>query len=396
MIPHCAFPVPPQRTLNDRFRSDFSRRRFLQLLSATAMLTSTASGPSDARDPGPGSRFEPAIAPLEDVVRSGQIRGAAVYVRQGNEEAWWFFGESTSADDPFLIASITKTMAVAAVLTLVDSGDLDLDRPVVDYLPEFGGQDRRDVKVWQLMTHVSGLPDQVANNSALRAAHAPLSAFVTEAVKAPLAFAPGTAYSYSSMAILLASEIGRRISKLPIDQFVDKVIFKPLEMKSASFGLGGRDLSKFMKVQTEHAAPESGAGSASAKDWDWNSPYWRNLGAPWGGGHASAHDVGRFMWEAMHPSGKVMKESTWRLMTTNQNPAGVTPRGLGFGVGKAMSHRRASPQTFGHTGSTGTIAWADPATDTVCVILTTLPGTAMSPHPRQAVSDRVGEIAGAR
>jgi CubicO group peptidase (beta-lactamase class C family) len=61
-----------------------------------------------------------------------------------------------------------------------------------------------------------------------------------------------------------------------------------------------------------------------------------------------------------------------------------------------MSHRRASPQTFGHTGSTGTIAWADPATDTVCVILTTLPGTAMSPHPRQAVSDRVGEIAGAR
>ena len=53
-----------------------------------------------------------------------------------------------------------------------------------------------------------------------------------------------------------------------------------------------------------------------------------------------------------------------------------------------------SEKTFGHTGATGTLAWADPATDTICVVLTTLPGRAANPHPRKLASDLIAEAVG--
>jgi CubicO group peptidase (beta-lactamase class C family) len=124
---------------------------------------------------------------------------------------------------------------------------------------------------------------------------------------------------------------------------------------------------------------------------DWNSPYWRRLGSPWGGVHASAPDVARFLAEFLHQQGKVVRPETARLMIRNHNPDGLTSRGLGFSVGARAGSPGCSEATFGHTGSTGTLAWADPRTETICVVLTTLPARAGRPHPRSLVSDRVAE-----
>jgi CubicO group peptidase (beta-lactamase class C family) len=148
-----------------------------------------------------------------------------------------------------------------------------------------------------------------------------------------------------------------------------------------------------MRCQAVDAAPESGAGDPSARDWDWNSPYWRDLGAPWGGVHASAPDLGRFFAEFLHHEGKAVRPETARLMVRNHNPDGLTPRGLGFAVGARAGSPGCSEATFGHSGSTGTLAWADPLTETVCVVLTTLPSRAGHQHPRALVSGRVAEAA---
>jgi CubicO group peptidase (beta-lactamase class C family) len=164
-------------------------------------------------------------------------------------------------------------------------------------------------------------------------------------------------------------------------------------MKHSAQGLGRFKLEQMVSCQMEGAAPESGSGDSQAKEWDWNSPYWRKLGAPWGGTHASAPDLAKFLGEFMGARGKVVKPETARLMIKNHNPAGLTPRGLGFGVGKESGSRGCSAQTFGHTGSTGTLCWADPASDTTCVVLTSLPGRAVKPHPRELAAERVAAAA---
>ena len=151
-------------------------------------------------------------------------------------------------------------------------------------------------------------------------------------------------------------------------------------------GVGRLDMDALMKCQVEAAAPESGSGDPSTKTWDWNSSYWRAFGAPWGGAHGSVIDVAKFFDELLQPNA-VLKPATAALITRNHNQAGQRSRGLGFGVGVSAGSPGCSEQTFGHTGSTGTLAWADPTRNTLCIVLTTLPGSAVKPHPRTVVSD---------
>jgi CubicO group peptidase (beta-lactamase class C family) len=191
------------------------------------------------------------------------------------------------------------------------------------------------------------------------------------------------------MAILLAARIGELVSGLNILDLVDLTVFKPLKMDRSAQGLGRFSIEEMVPVQTERAAPESGGGDPNAKDWDWNSPYWRKLGAPWGGTHASAPDLAKFLDEFLHERGEVVKPETARAMTRNHNPGGITPRGLGFNIGITAGSPGCSDKTFGHTGSTGTIAWGDPASDTICIVLTSLPARAVNPHPRDEAAKRI-------
>jgi CubicO group peptidase (beta-lactamase class C family) len=300
------------------------------------------------------------------------------------------FGAARSADEIFMLGSISKPMTVTALMTLYQ-GKFKLDDPVRKFLPEFTGAARDRIRIRQLLTHVSGLPDQLPENEALRKRHAPLSEFVARAVRTPLLFEPGTRYGYSSMAIMLAAEVARRISGTELPAFIEEAVFRRLEMKHSALGLGRFALEATMRCQAENAAPESGSGDPAAPDWDWHSPYWRRLGAPWGGVHASAPDVARFFAEFLDQEGKSVRPETARLMLRNHNPEGLTPRGLGFAIGAQVGSPRCSQSTFGHSGSSGTLAWADPHTQTICVVLTTLPARSGQNHPRAFVSDRVAE-----
>lgn len=334
-------------------------------------------------------RLEEAAAVLANATVSGQVGAAVLHVAQGSDTFTRHFGQANSADAMFLLGSISKPICVTALMTLYDKQEFQLDDPLRKYIPRFTGDGREQVTLRQLLTHVSGLPDQLPENHELRGRHAGLPEFVEHAVRTPLSFAPGSRYQYSSMAILLATHVAELITGASILEFVHRTVFQPLEMKHSAQGLGTFPLSQMIPCQTEHAAPEAGAGDPAARDWDWNSPYWRALGAPWGGTHSSALDVGTFLTEFLQQQGRVVRPETARLMTTNQNAAGLTPRGLGFNVGAAAGSTGCSERTFGHTGSTGTLAWADPARETICVVLTSLPGRAVQPHPRELAGAQV-------
>ncbi len=327
-------------------------------------------------------RLDEAADLLARVTAGGQVAAAVLHVTQRETSFTRTFGKAPTENAMFLLGSISKPICMTALMTLFDRAEFKLDDPLKKFIPQFTGAGRDHVTMMHLLTHVSGLPDQLPENDTLRKTHAPLSEFVEHAIRTPLHFAPGSQYQYSSMAILLAARVAELISGTDILTFVDRAVFQPLNLKHSVQGLGRFTMGDMMPVQTERAAPESGGGDPNAKDWDWNSPYWRKLGAPWGGTHASAPDIGAFLAEFLYEKGAVVKPETARLMVTNHNRAGLTPRGLGLNVGSSAGSEGCSEKTFGHTGSTGTLAWADPASHTVCVVLTTLPARAVRPHPR--------------
>jgi len=324
-------------------------------------------------------RLDAAVALIENATNSGTVAAAALDVRQGSFTLSRTFGRVTSSETPFLLASITKPMTATAVMILSDRGALSVTDRVRKFIPEFTGWDREAITIRHLLTHTSGLPDMLPENEALRKRHAPLKDFVAATCKTPLLFKPGAECRYQSMGILLAGDIVERITHMPLRDFLRKEVFQPLDMKQTSLGLGGRQIST--------TAPSQVTGN---DDWNWNSPYWRDLGAPWGGAHATAPDVARFLRAFLQPA-RILKPQTASTMVANQNEGLNRPWGLGWAVKQGLFGKGCSPQTFGHNGSTGTNAWADPRKDLTCVLLTTRPAAEDKERLLRAVSDLVSE-----
>lgn len=345
-----------------------NRRESLACLFGTAAATASAQTPSAMSL---ASAVDAVVSLVQKSIDDGTVKAAALHAQRGEETHRHAFGTADS-ESMFLLGSITKPFTALAVMILADRGVLKLSDPVMNHLPEFSEGDGAKVTIEHLLTHTSGLPDQLPDNNAMRAMHAPLSEFVAATVRTPLSFTPGTQYQYQSMGILLAAEIVERRTKQPLPAFLAKEVFAPLGMNRSALGLGSFSKGELVPMQTDRAAPEAGGGDPSAKSWDWNSDYWRQLAAPWGGAHASADDVATLLREFLAPRGKVLREATAREMIRNHTPELGADRGLGFQLGAALG-KGCSPAAFGHPGSTGTLAWADPATGTTFVLLTSLP-----------------------
>ena len=337
-------------------------------------------------------RMKTAARLIQAQIDSGRLLAAVLRVRCRGEVFEQAFG-SAERDSMFLLGSITKTFTAVAVMVLVDRGELRLTDRASKFLPEFSEGERKNVTIEHLLVHTSGLPDQLPDNNTLRARHASLTDFVAAVMRTPLLFHPGARYHYQSMGILLAAEIVERVAKMSLPQFLTTHVFEPLGMKRTVLGLGGFKKSDMMTMQTEHAAPEAGAGDPTAKDWDWNSDYWRNLAAPWGGAHSTVDDLAGFLGSFMHSDLRLLREETARLTIADHTPMMEAHRGIGFMVGPAGFGKGCSMKTFGHSGSTGTLAWADPETDTSFVLLTTLPKNVSGElllHPVADLASTVG------
>lgn len=317
-----------------------------------------------------------AVALIDRAVSAGEVRAAVLHVTKGQRSESRAFGLAKDPNTVFLLASITKPMTATCVMAMVDRGKLSVDDPVAKHLPEFRGTERSAVTVRHLLTHTSGLPDMLPDNLELRRRHAPLKDFVAGACKVPLLFRPGTELRYQSMGILLAAQIVERLTKVPLRDFLRHELFEPLGMTAASLGLGGRRIA------------DTAPCEVIDEPWGWNSPYWRDLGAPWGGAHGTVDDIARLLRFFARPTTiSVLRPRTARAMITKQT--GSFKERFGFGWMLACGGSESSEQTFGHLGSTGTMCWHDPTKDLTFVMLTTKPLAQSQSTLLQPVADIV-------
>jgi len=314
---------------------------------------------------------------LEAEVRQQHLGAASILIaRRGTIVLHKGFGHSIEPDSVYLVASITKPVTATALMMLVERGKVSLGDPVSAYLPEFTGGERSKVRVLDLLAHTSGLPDMLPENTELRRAHAPLSEFVKRACATSLLYSPGTEFRYQSMGILLAAEIVERISGIALRDFERKEIFAPLGMEHTALGLGGMRIAD--TVQIQESADSDPKDTAS---WGANSPYWRNMGHPWGGMHTTTKDLAillqAFLNGGSYSAKRFLSPASVKAMTSDQNKRLDAPWGLGWALARSRAWNEfgdlVSPRAFGHAGASGTVAWADPETQLICVILTNRP-----------------------
>jgi CubicO group peptidase (beta-lactamase class C family) len=326
-------------------------------------------------------RLNKCIEMIGEQTSSGQISGATLSVRHKGTVLQRAFGKAKTADAVFLIASITKPMTATALMILIDRREIALSDPVQRFIPKFRGEGRERVLIKHLLTHTSGLPDMLPEDQDLRKRHAPLAEFVDRTCRTPLLFTPGSELRYQSMGILLAAEIASRVTKEFFPSFVSHQVFEPLGMRNTSLGLGGRAISQTMQCQVVHSS-----------DWDWNSAYWRNLGAPWGGAHSTVSDLARFLHYFAHPDQRIMRPETAAAMIANQTE-GLNKRwGLGWMLNNGQFGNGCSVATFGHSGSTGTLCWLDPKKDLSFVLLTTKPAAQSNSTLLYPASESVSSV----
>ena len=328
---------------------------------------------------------------LAAATADGRLPGAAIQLgRAGHFLAPRAFGRMRpDADAPtvqpdtiFLTASVTKPLTVTAVMLLVERGYLLLDDPVYTILPAFGNRGKEAVTVRHLMTHTSGLPDMLPNNIALRQAHAPLAEFYRQICEVPLDFAPGTNIQYQSCGTATLAMIAEQLTGMALPAFLRQEFFTPLGMNDTALGV--QDLPH-QRIAHVNVGPDM-----LGTDWGWNTPYWWNLGVPWGGMFSTVGDMARFCQMFLNGGEldgvRILSPATVQAMTSDQTSANpALPAEVRAQQAWGLGWRRMptstwsyggnllAPGSYGHGGATGTVVWVDPVRQVVCTLFTNEP-----------------------
>ncbi len=121
----------------------------------------------------------------------------------------------------FEAASLSKPVFAYAVLKLVDSGKLELDKPLASYLSDaYVQNDKRAnlITARMVLDHTTGFQNEVTPGRPLK-----------------IYFTPGEKFSYSGEGFLYLQKVVERITGTPLDAFMNKTVFEPLGMTSSSF-----------------------------------------------------------------------------------------------------------------------------------------------------------------
>jgi CubicO group peptidase (beta-lactamase class C family) len=309
-------------------------------------------------------------------------------------------------DAIFRIASMTKPVTSVAAMMLVEEGRLDLAAPVYQYLPELKDMmvavetkdpvtgttalarepQKRPMTIEDLLRHTAGLVGGDRDIKVRRLYESllgdseggrdkTLADFVSALAKLPLAHQPGEVWEYS-VAVDLLGRVIEVASGEPLDQFLERRLFKPLGMVDTGFWVPPEKLARLIDPPV----------SVWVRDVTKPTKFFSGSG----GLVSTAADYLRFCQMLLNAgefdSVRILRAETVPRMTTNALPPGIRfagefdgyvgPRGGStFGLGFAVRNDAASSVVPGSVGSFtwsgiwGTYFWVDPAEQMIAVQL---------------------------
>jgi CubicO group peptidase (beta-lactamase class C family) len=359
----------------------------------------------------------PGLTRLHEVmsrhVESGYVPGLVALVSRGGETHVEALGTRILGEDApvqrdtiFRIASTTKPITAAAVLMLLEECRLRLDDPLTDWLPELsraqvirdpaGPVDdvvpaSRPISTRDLLTFGCGygfdfahwgspLMQKVRELGVAPEPNPPTippDEWLRRLGSLPMGHQPGEGWMYSH-GLDIAGVLVARVAGAPLGRFLEDRIFEPLGMGDTGFFVPPEKLGRF-GPQYGAAPGQSGLTVTDEREGRFSRPPVFEMGA--GGLVSTADDLNSFQRVLLQGGRagdrRLLSRSSVALMQTNQLlPAQGTPLGpdLGwtFGCGVELRKTRigGSKGRYGWTGGSGCAVYADPAEDSVDILLT--------------------------
>ncbi len=247
-----------------------------------------------------------------------------------------------TAETVYRIGSVSKLFTDIGIMQLVERGELNLDAPIADYLPEFQPRNPfgTPITLRQLMSHRSGLLREPPVGNYFETTQPSLAATVRSLNDTELVFPPGTHTKYSNAGIAAVGYVLESRNHQPFAKYLKASVLDPMGMRQSSF----------------EPDPQIVQNLAKAEMWTYDGTKFEapafQLGiAPAGSMYSTVTDLGHFLSvllaQGKTDTGTILKPSTLEEMWSPQfpNPGGPV-FGLGFMVNSLDGHR-----LVGHGGA---------------------------------------------
>jgi uncharacterized protein YbbC (DUF1343 family)/CubicO group peptidase (beta-lactamase class C family) len=319
------------------------------------------------------SKFAAVDAAINLAVRDGQIPGAVLVIGHKGQVVYRkAYGEKSlepkrspmTAETVFDMASLTKVMATTgSVMRLLEQGQIRLNDPVAKFIPEFGRYGKEEITIRELLTHYSGLREDLD----LKIPWSGKDTAYQMANEEKLVTPPGAAFRYSDINFIVLGELVERLSQMSLDHYADAHIFQALGMTNTRFLPPASWLPRIAPTEyDDHNVMLHGVV---------HDPTARRMGGV--AGHAglfsTADDVSKFAQTLLDGKFPLSPLIIQKMTTPQQAPTATILRGLGWDIDSPYSTNRGDLfpiGSYGHTGFTGTSLWIDPTTDTYVILLT--------------------------
>ena len=228
-------------------------------LQSTAGATTGAMTGSFATSRSSAS-YSAADAAMRARVRDHGLDGGALIVRRGSRTLHRAtFGDWTMRT-VVPIASASKWLTAATLMTLVDEGHLELDAPVADYLPGFDGA-KRAVTVRMLLSHTHGLVSPGCEGDPSTT----LTACAQEVAEGPdPALPPGREFHYGGTGFVVAGAIVEALSGSRFEQAFEDRVARPSGMRVTAFDGSVTADGQRRRTRSRNPAPAASAVSSPA------------------------------------------------------------------------------------------------------------------------------------
>ncbi|MGH8317461.1 MAG: serine hydrolase [Steroidobacteraceae bacterium] len=271
-------------------------------------------------------------------------------------------GIRNAPDTEFRIGSITKEFTATAILELVARGKINVQDPVCKYIPNCPAA-WRPIKIFNLLTHTSGIPDFTSFPNYLLIERQPItpSGLLALFENKPLNFKPGAKFSYSNSGYEVLGYIIERLSGDTYQEFLQRNIFGPLGMRDS-----GYDLSH--PVAKNHAVGYFYTPSG------YQPVHFVNMTVPFSAGALYSTVLDLYQWDRAVHAGKLLPKALLHQMLSPQVSVGGSlggSHGAHYGFGWFVSTefgRREISHEGGIEGFTSLNSWF-PDDDAYVIVL---------------------------